>query len=225
METLTDDGLRERVEAALESVRPGILADGGDVWLISIEDRVAYVQMVGACGGCAMSTATLKFAIEAIGPRRLPRNRPGRTDLASPPTLPAAADFQIVPATYDAFRRQQPQNRFGDFVRGAGATDRDAAGEPLEPSRIAGRGVNLRLDQTGRNGVDADAFTGDFAREADRKRVDARLWRPRSGRIRPGLPRRDASDEMLTIAPPEPPWRFGHAANRFARAQDRAGDV
>ncbi len=63
METLTG-GLRERVEAALESVRPGILADGGDVWLIRIEDGVAYVQMVGACGGCAMSTATLKFAIE-----------------------------------------------------------------------------------------------------------------------------------------------------------------
>ena len=63
METLTG-GLRERVEAALESVRPGILADGGDVWLIRVEDGVAYVQMVGACGGCAMSTATLKLAIE-----------------------------------------------------------------------------------------------------------------------------------------------------------------
>ncbi len=64
MDTVTD-GLRERVEAALASVRPGILADGGDVWLIRIEDDVAYVQMVGACGGCAMSTATLKLAIEA----------------------------------------------------------------------------------------------------------------------------------------------------------------
>jgi len=57
-------GLRERVQAALESVRPGILADGGDVWLIRIDEGVAYVQMVGACGGCAMSTATLKLAIE-----------------------------------------------------------------------------------------------------------------------------------------------------------------
>jgi Fe-S cluster biogenesis protein NfuA len=63
METLTSD-LRERVQAALDRVRPGILADGGDVWLIRIEDGTAYVQMVGACGGCAMSTATLKFAIE-----------------------------------------------------------------------------------------------------------------------------------------------------------------
>jgi 1,4-dihydroxy-2-naphthoate octaprenyltransferase len=57
--------LHERVEGALDRVRPAIQSDGGDVWLIKIEDRVAYVQMLGACGGCAMSTATLKGAIEA----------------------------------------------------------------------------------------------------------------------------------------------------------------
>ncbi|HMD02445.1 MAG TPA: NifU family protein [Candidatus Baltobacteraceae bacterium] len=62
METAT--ALRERVETALERVRPGIVADGGDVWLIRIEDGTAYVQMVGACGGCTMSAATLKYAIE-----------------------------------------------------------------------------------------------------------------------------------------------------------------
>jgi len=56
--------LRERVEAALEDVRPGIRADGGDVWLVKVEAGVAYVQMVGACGGCAMVNATLKLAIE-----------------------------------------------------------------------------------------------------------------------------------------------------------------
>jgi 1,4-dihydroxy-2-naphthoate octaprenyltransferase len=56
--------LRERVNAALDDVRPGIQADGGDVWLIKIEERVAYVQLVGACGGCPMSNATLKFAVE-----------------------------------------------------------------------------------------------------------------------------------------------------------------
>jgi Fe-S cluster biogenesis protein NfuA len=45
-------------------VRPGIRADGGDVWLIKIEEATAYVQMVGACGGCAMVNTTLKLAIE-----------------------------------------------------------------------------------------------------------------------------------------------------------------
>ncbi len=56
--------LAGRVNAALATVRPYIEADGGDVWLIRITDRVAYVQMLGACGGCAASHQTLKLAIE-----------------------------------------------------------------------------------------------------------------------------------------------------------------
>jgi Fe-S cluster biogenesis protein NfuA len=65
-EVMSQDGtaLRDRVEAALDEVRPGIRADGGDVWLVKVEAGVAYVQMVGACGGCAMVNATLKLAIE-----------------------------------------------------------------------------------------------------------------------------------------------------------------
>jgi len=61
----TGTALRTRVDAALDQVRPMIAADGGDVWLIKIEGPVAFVQMLGACGGCAMSTETLKGAIEA----------------------------------------------------------------------------------------------------------------------------------------------------------------
>ncbi len=38
--------------------------DGGEVWLIKVENDVAFVQMLGACGGCAMANATLKMAIE-----------------------------------------------------------------------------------------------------------------------------------------------------------------
>jgi Fe-S cluster biogenesis protein NfuA len=56
--------LYARVDAALDRVRPSILADGGDVWLINIDDDVAYVQMVGACGGCAAAMTTLKLGIE-----------------------------------------------------------------------------------------------------------------------------------------------------------------
>jgi Fe-S cluster biogenesis protein NfuA len=59
------DPLFERVNAALDTVRPFIQGDGGDVWLIKIEADVAYVQLIGACGGCAASTSTLKHAVEA----------------------------------------------------------------------------------------------------------------------------------------------------------------
>ena len=58
--------VEERVNAALDKVRPGIAADGGEVWLIKVEDETAYVQMLGACGGCPASTMTLKGAIEAV---------------------------------------------------------------------------------------------------------------------------------------------------------------
>ncbi|HTU81205.1 MAG TPA: NifU family protein [Candidatus Acidoferrales bacterium] len=58
--------MEERVNAALDKVRPGIVADGGDVWLIKVENGIAYVQMLGACGGCAAANMTLKGAIEQI---------------------------------------------------------------------------------------------------------------------------------------------------------------
>ena len=51
---------------ALDKVRPGIQADGGEVWLIKVEQGTAYVQMLGACGGCPASSMTLKGAIEMV---------------------------------------------------------------------------------------------------------------------------------------------------------------
>jgi Fe-S cluster biogenesis protein NfuA len=58
--------IEERVNAALDKVRPGIQADGGEVWLIKVENETAFVQMLGACGGCPASNFTLKGAIETI---------------------------------------------------------------------------------------------------------------------------------------------------------------
>jgi Fe-S cluster biogenesis protein NfuA len=58
--------IEQRVNLAIDKVRPGIAMDGGEVWLIKVEDGVAYVQMLGACGGCPASTMTLKGAIEAV---------------------------------------------------------------------------------------------------------------------------------------------------------------
>lgn len=63
---VTDPTLYARVNAALERIRPSIQADGGDVWLINVEGGVAYVQMVGACGGCSAALMTLKTGIERV---------------------------------------------------------------------------------------------------------------------------------------------------------------
>ncbi len=64
--------IRARIEAALDEVRPAIARDGGDVWLVRVEGDVAYVQMVGACGGCSMVETTLKGAIERVVLERCP---------------------------------------------------------------------------------------------------------------------------------------------------------
>jgi len=57
--------LQERVEKALDTVRPALRADGGGVELVDVsEDGVVAVRLTGACGGCPMSTLTLKMGIE-----------------------------------------------------------------------------------------------------------------------------------------------------------------
>ena len=58
---------RKRVEAALDRVRPALQADGGDAEIVAISPQgVVTLQLVGACGGCAMSTMTLKQGIERV---------------------------------------------------------------------------------------------------------------------------------------------------------------
>ncbi|UCD16092.1 MAG: NifU family protein [Candidatus Omnitrophota bacterium] len=57
--------LKEKVEKALEEIRPYLQADGGNVELVEVtQDGVVKVRLTGACGGCPMSTYTLKMGIE-----------------------------------------------------------------------------------------------------------------------------------------------------------------
>jgi Fe-S cluster biogenesis protein NfuA len=64
--------MREKVEAALEQVRPALIADGGDVQLIDVKDGVVTLKLVGACGGCPMATMTLKGGIERVLKEQVP---------------------------------------------------------------------------------------------------------------------------------------------------------
>jgi Fe-S cluster biogenesis protein NfuA len=58
--------MREKVEAALARIRPALQADGGDVELIDVREGVVSVKLIGACGGCPMSTMTLRNGIERV---------------------------------------------------------------------------------------------------------------------------------------------------------------
>ena len=65
--------LKEKVEAALQKVRPSLQADGGDVQLVDVDDDgLVKVRLTGACGGCPMSQMTLKMGIEKILKQNVP---------------------------------------------------------------------------------------------------------------------------------------------------------
>ncbi len=58
---------------AIDAIRPALQADGGDIVFQSIDDSgVVYVELVGACGTCPISTMTLKAGVERIIMDRVP---------------------------------------------------------------------------------------------------------------------------------------------------------
>ncbi|OGO32323.1 MAG: hypothetical protein A2Z29_02455 [Chloroflexi bacterium RBG_16_56_11] len=64
--------MREKVETVLNKVRPALLADGGNVELVDVEDGVVKVRLTGACGSCPMSTRTLHLGVERVLRQEIP---------------------------------------------------------------------------------------------------------------------------------------------------------
>jgi Fe-S cluster biogenesis protein NfuA len=64
--------MKEKVEKALDKIRPALMADGGNVELVDVEDGVVKVKLTGACGGCPMSQMTLKMGIERVLKQEIP---------------------------------------------------------------------------------------------------------------------------------------------------------
>jgi len=58
--------VKDRVEKALEQLRPQLQADGGDIELVEVKNGVVKVKMKGACAGCPMSTMTLQWGVESF---------------------------------------------------------------------------------------------------------------------------------------------------------------
>ena len=60
--------MRQQVEETIEAIRPALQADGGDIFLLEVDEEtgVITVSLVGACGTCPASTDTLKAGIERI---------------------------------------------------------------------------------------------------------------------------------------------------------------
>ncbi len=67
-----EDEMRERVEKALDKIRPALEADGGNIELIEVVDGVVKVKLTGACGSCPMSQMTLKMGVEKALKQQVP---------------------------------------------------------------------------------------------------------------------------------------------------------
>ncbi len=64
--------MKEEVEKVIQTIRPALQADGGDVELVDVVDGVVKVRLRGACGGCPMAAITLKNGIEARLKQEIP---------------------------------------------------------------------------------------------------------------------------------------------------------
>lgn len=71
--TLSKEEITSRVESALDSIRPYLEADGGNVRVLEVgTDNILKLEFVGACGNCPMSTMTFKAGVEEAIKRAVP---------------------------------------------------------------------------------------------------------------------------------------------------------
>ena len=91
-------GARDRVESALESVRPYLGTHGGDVELVDVsDDGVVRLRLLGSCDGCPSSSATLQLAVESAVEAAAPEVRSIEVVTAvtvpasTPPVIPVSA--------------------------------------------------------------------------------------------------------------------------------------
>jgi len=60
----TDEELMSPVRNTIDKVRPSLALDGGDISFITVKNSKVYIQLKGACVGCASSGTTLKYGVE-----------------------------------------------------------------------------------------------------------------------------------------------------------------
>jgi|TARA_B110000914_G_scaffold103331_1_gene90591 Fe-S cluster biogenesis protein NfuA len=61
---MNKDVLRNKVEEALSEIRPFLESDGGDIELLSINNNIVEVKLVGNCVSCSVNQMTLKSGVE-----------------------------------------------------------------------------------------------------------------------------------------------------------------
>ncbi len=64
--------IEDRVQKALQELRPNLQADGGDIELLGVEKGIVKVKLKGACAGCPMSTMTIQWGVENFLKKKIP---------------------------------------------------------------------------------------------------------------------------------------------------------
>lgn len=64
--------IENRVQKAIQELRPNLQADGGDIELLGVENGIVKVKLKGACAGCPMSTMTIQWGVENFLKKKIP---------------------------------------------------------------------------------------------------------------------------------------------------------
>lgn len=67
--------IENRVQKALEELRPNLQADGGDIEFVAMENGIVKVKLKGACVGCPMSSMTVQWGVENFLKKKVPEVR------------------------------------------------------------------------------------------------------------------------------------------------------
>lgn len=63
----------QRIDSALDSIRPHLAADGGNIEVVNLtEEMIVQIKWMGNCEGCSMSTMTMRAGIEETLKSKIP---------------------------------------------------------------------------------------------------------------------------------------------------------
>ncbi len=94
--------VKKAIDAAMAEINPLVESHGGSIEVVSVEDGVVKVRMHGTCNGCASSSATLTYGLEAALKNHWPSFRRLEEVDAADDVNPSTVDLECVTAPVDA---------------------------------------------------------------------------------------------------------------------------
>lgn len=135
--------VEERVQSALDEVRPYLDSHGGDVELLEVDGTVARLRMEGSCSGCPSSAMTLKLAIEQAIAKSAPEIESVEAEGATSPAPPALLQIENAGGGGDGNGTSPGAGRGGDAAWVSAGTAPEGAAERAAAVEVLGQAVLL----------------------------------------------------------------------------------